>query len=90
MKIYKLEYSYDALMDGRLAEGVHLFSTLDKLFQFAELKYDKKREDFEDNGNGNYYTGNDVGEWNTETWYISEVILDEDLEKVLERSNSNE
>ena len=88
MKIYKLEYSYDMYIDGRMAEGVHLFSTLDKLFQFAELDYGKRREDFTDNGNGNYYAENNVGEWDTECWCISEVILDEDLEKALaERSD---
>ena len=27
MKIYKLEYAYDEFMDGRMAEGTHLFST---------------------------------------------------------------
>lgn len=83
MKIYKLEYSYDMFMDGRVGEGVHLFSTLDKLFQFAELHYGKKREDFEDNGNGTYYASNDVGQWDSEEWYVSEVALDEDLEILL-------
>ena len=83
MNIYKLEYSYDMFMDGRMGEGVHLFSTLDKLFQFAELHYGKKREDFEDNGNGNYYASNDVGKWDSEEWYVSEVTLDEDLETIL-------
>lgn len=83
MKIYKLKYSYDKFMDGRMAEGMHLFSTLDKLFQFAELHYGKKREDFEDNGDGNYYASNDVGEWDSEEWYVSEVILDKDLDKLL-------
>lgn len=93
MKIYKLEYAYDMYMDGRMAEGVHLFSTLDKLFQFVELHYDKKREDFEYNENGTYWCENDVGEWDTETWFVSEVVIDEDLDKALaemERSDSNE
>lgn len=84
MKIYKLEYSYDMYMDGRMAEGVHLFSTLEKLFQFCELHYEKKREDFEHDGNGNYFCENDVGEWDTETWYVSEVTVDEDLDILLE------
>jgi len=84
MKIYKLEYSYDMFMDGRVGEGIHLFSTLDKLFQFAELHYGKKREDFEDNGNGTYYASNDVDQWDSEEWYVSEVALDTDLEAVLE------
>ena len=84
MKIYKLEYAYDMYIDGRMAEGVHLFSTLDKLFQFAELHYGKKKEDFEDNEDGTYYCYNDVSKWDSETWFVSEVILDEDLEKALE------
>ena len=85
MKIYKLEYAYDMYVDGRVKEGLHLFSTLDKLFQFAELQYGKKREDFENCGNGKYYAENDVGEWDSETWNISEVTLDEDLEKIMEK-----
>lgn len=89
MKIYKLEYAYDMYIDGRMAEGVHLFSSLDKLFQFAELHYGKKKEDFEDNGNGNYYAENDVGEWDSESWFVSEVILDEDLEKALEEKEGD-
>ena len=83
MKIYKLEYSLDQFMDGRMEEGVHLFSTLDKLFQFAELYYGKKKEDFGEY-NGTYSCVADVNEWDTESWYISEVFVDEDLEKVLE------
>jgi len=83
MKIYKLEYSYDQYIDGRMASGTHLFSTLDKLFQFAELHYGKKREDFTENENGTYFAENDVGEWDTETWFVSQVILDEDLDKAL-------
>lgn len=83
MKIYKLEYSYDMFMDGRVGEGIHLFSTLDKLFQFAELLYGKKREDFEDNGDGTYYASNDVGQWDSEEWHVTEVALDEDLEILL-------
>ena len=83
MKIYKLSYSLDAYLDGRLAEGTHLFSTLDKLFQFSELHYGKKKEDFKDNEDGTYLCENDIGEWDSEEWHVSEVILDEDLEKAL-------
>lgn len=85
MKIYKLEYAYDMFIDGRMAEGIHLFSSLDKLFQYAELAYGKKREDFEDCENGTYYCENDVGEWDSETWHVSEVLLDTDLDEILKR-----
>ena len=85
MKIYKLEYSYDMYIDGRMAEGVHLFSTLDNLYEFCELHYGKKREDFDENG----YAENDVGEWDTECWCISEVSLDEDLEKARMENKNN-
>ena len=89
MIIYKLEYSYDAYIDGRLAGGTHLFSTLDNLFQFAELHYEKKREDFEDYGNGTYGCSNDVGEWDTEEWFVSEVLVDDDLEKLLKEKGDH-
>lgn len=85
MKVYKLEYSYDMFMDGRVASGVHLFSSLDKLYKFCELQYGKKKEDFTDG----CVCYNDVGEWDTECWYISEVVLDKDLEMLLEELENN-
>lgn len=78
MKIYKLEYAYDEFMDGRMAEGVHLFSTLDNAFRFCELHYEKKKEEFTEE-NDYFYCGSN-GEWHSETWYISEVVLDQDLD----------
>lgn len=82
MKVYQLEYSYDEFMDGRIEGGVHLFSTLDKAFQFCELYYEKKREYFKGEDGVFHYA--EYGEWHTRLWLIREVILDEDLEKELE------
>lgn len=87
MKIYTLSHTVDAFMDGRMENAMHMFSTLDKLFQFAEFNYGKKKEDFEHNKFSNTYSIKIYGEWDSEIWFVEEVILDKDLENLLELEN---
>lgn len=78
MDIWKYTYAYDMFIDDRITEEVQLFSTKENAFKYAEQN-GKPRSEFKGNDNDGYYTSNDVGEWDKETFYIYKVVLDEAL-----------
>ena len=77
--IYVLHYALDVCDCGTMEESIHLFSSLDKLYQYAEKRYNKKREDFKDG----YCYEKCSGGWDTERWRIEEMKVDEDLQDFL-------
>ena len=81
MKVYQLKYMHERF--GAIqAEGINLFSTLDKVYEYCELTWGLKKEDFDEITGYTGYAEREEEEGIYDYWFISEVVLDEDLEKL--------